>query len=113
MKRSFFILVLLLLSASTYSQINFNGYIIGEEVPLNKSSVAKMPFGGHYGHFEAQTNQEGIITGVTFQPQKSKTSRLLTKGEYSYPTSLDCLSGKDNYLFLRDSASNLLLKPIL
>lgn len=29
------------------------------------------------------------------------------KEDYSYPSSSDCLSGKDNYLFLRDSASNL------
>ncbi|MBD0404999.1 PD-(D/E)XK nuclease family transposase, partial [Flammeovirga sp. EKP202] len=26
--------------------------------------------------------------------------------DYSYPSSSDCLSRKDNYLFLRDSASN-------
>ncbi|NME69051.1 hypothetical protein [Flammeovirga aprica] len=40
-----------------------------------------MPFAGHYGHFEAKTNQEGVITSVSFQPQKSGTPTLLTKGE--------------------------------
>lgn len=81
MKRSLFIFVLLILSTSVYSQINFKGYVIGKEIPQNKVSTTKMSFAGQYGHFEASENSNGVIHSIVFKPQKSGTPTLLTKTE--------------------------------
>ncbi|MBD0400545.1 hypothetical protein [Flammeovirga sp. EKP202] len=81
MFRSLICITFLLTSFTAFSQINFKGYVIGNDIPNNKVSSTKMAFAGHYGHFEANQNNQGLIHSITFKPEKSGTPTLMTKAE--------------------------------
>ncbi|KXX66760.1 hypothetical protein [Flammeovirga sp. SJP92] len=68
-------------SFTAFSQINFKGYVIGNALPENKINTTKMSFAGHYGHFEANQNSQGVIHSISFKPEKSGTPTLMTKAE--------------------------------
>lgn len=79
MLRSLITALLLCLSISVFSQINVKGYVVGKEISEGKVPSTKMSLAGQYGHFEANTNGNGIIHTVRFKPQKSGSPTLFTK----------------------------------
>ncbi|OHX64140.1 hypothetical protein [Flammeovirga pacifica] len=80
MKRSL-IFLLVLLSTSLYAQINLKGYVIGKSLESNKHASSKISFGGQYGNLVTSRNNNDIIYGLTFNPEKGGSQKLLTKTE--------------------------------
>ncbi|MBB3699390.1 hypothetical protein KMW28_25295 [Flammeovirga yaeyamensis] len=80
MKRSLFFLLLLVTSTS-FAQINLKGYVIGKPLSSDQHASTKISFGGVYGNLVTSRTNSGVVYGLTFNPEKGGTPKLMTQAE--------------------------------